>query len=188
MSNEKKSWKNILLNLERRSTPTTPPAPEDKAFAIVGPSNSGKTELICALLQWFAAQKLKVAVLKHSHHQHLGDEDKDTGRYRRAGGQLVALAAPGLLQINRVFSGEPPLPAILSELAPKVDVILVEGYKTSSLPKIGVLGPEALPVLPDYPRLVAWISPTSLATDLPFFYPRQVAEIGRFIREQLGCL
>jgi molybdopterin-guanine dinucleotide biosynthesis protein B len=153
----------------------------------VGSSNSGKTELICALLKWFATRQLKVAVLKHSHKQHLGDEGKDTWRYRQAGGQLVALAAPGLLQVNRAFAGEPSLSAILSELASEVDVILVEGYKTSDLPKIGVVGMDVPAVLPDYPRLVAWISPQALPTDLPVFSPAQVEEIGRFIATQLGC-
>ncbi len=153
----------------------------------MGPSNSGKTELICALLKWFATQKLKVAVLKHSHKQHLGDEGKDTGRYRAAGGRLVALAAPGLLQINRSSPGEPSLAAILSQMAPEVDLILVEGYKTSDLPKIGVVGPDVPPVLPDYPHLVAWVSQVTLATDLPVFPPSQVAEIGRFIQTRLGC-
>lgn len=167
--------------------PATSPLPVDKAIAIVGPSNSGKTELICGLLTWFAAQKLKVAILKHSHKQILGDKNKDTGRYRAAGGQLVALAAPGLLQINRASAGEPSLAAILSELAPEVDLILVEGYKTSGLPKIGVLGPVAPPALPAYPHLVAWISPLLLITDLPVFHPQQVAEIGRFIQNRLEC-
>jgi molybdopterin-guanine dinucleotide biosynthesis protein B len=153
----------------------------------VGPSNSGKTELICGLLKWFAVQGVKVAVLKHSHKQHLGDDGKDTWRYRQAGGELVALAAPGLLQINRASPGEPSLPAVLAELAREVDLVLVEGYKTSDLPKIRVVGPEAAPSLPDYPRQVAWVSPVPLATDLPVFDPRQVAEIGRFIQAQLGC-
>ena len=152
----------------------------------MGPSNSGKTELICALLKWFAARRLKAAVLKHSHKQIRGDATKDTGRYRAAGGQLVALAAPGLLQINRAFDGEPDLIAILSQLAPDVDVILVEGYKTSDLPKIGVLGPAASSPLPDYPGVVAWISPTAPTTTLPVFQPSQVGEIGRFIQTQLG--
>ena len=154
------------------------PAPEDKAIAIVGPSNSGKTELTCGLLKWFAAQNLKVAVLKHSHKQILGDENKDTGRYRDAGGRLVALAAPGLLQINRSFPGEPSLAAVLSQLAPEVDLILVEGYKTSNLPKIGVVGLDVPPALPDYPRQVAWVSALTLATDLPVFHPGQVAVKG----------
>jgi molybdopterin-guanine dinucleotide biosynthesis protein B len=170
------------------ATPSSPtsPAPRDKAIAIVGPSNSGKTELICRLLEWFTAHKLRVAVLKHSHHEQLGDDGKDTWRYRQAGGRLVALTAPGLLQITRSGPGEPGLMAVLAELAPAADLILVEGYKTSDLPKVGLAPPEAAAKLPDYPRLVAWVSARPLPTNLPVFHPRQVAEIGRFIQGQLG--
>jgi molybdopterin-guanine dinucleotide biosynthesis protein B len=174
--------------------PATPPqapspAPGYKAIALVGPSNSGKTELICRLLEWFAAQGLRAAVLKHSHHPHLGDDGKDTWRYRQAGGRLVALAAPGLLQVTRFGPEDPPLPAVLAELAPAADLILVEGYKTSDLPKLGLVPPEAAPVaaLPDYPHLVAWVSPRRLPTHLPVFQPRQVAAIGHFILDLLGC-
>ena len=81
-----------------------------KALAIVGPSGSGKTELICRLLEWFARRGLRVAVLKHTHHRDLGDRDKDTWRFRRAGARVVALAAPGLLQVSRQVPGEPPSP------------------------------------------------------------------------------
>jgi molybdopterin-guanine dinucleotide biosynthesis protein MobB len=165
----------------------TSPGPREKALAIVGPSKSGKTELVCRLLEWFAAQGLRAAVLKHSFHPRLGDEDKDTGRYRRAGGRLVALAAPGVLQITRSSPQEPPLAAILAELAPAADLILVEGYKSSDLPKIGLAAPDTDGSLPDYPNLVAWVSPLSLPTALPVFHPDQVAAIGRFIREQLQC-
>ncbi|MFZ5447445.1 MAG: molybdopterin-guanine dinucleotide biosynthesis protein B [Thermodesulfobacteriota bacterium] len=167
-------------------TPPNAPAPRDKTIAIVGPSNSGKTELVCGLLMWFDEHNLKVAVLKHSHKQSLGDEGKDTWRYRQAGGRLVALAAPGLLQITRSYPGEPELSAVLAELAPGVDLILVEGYKSSDLPKIGVVGPEPPPALPEYPHLVAWVSPVALASDLPVFHPRQVEEIGSFIRARFG--
>jgi molybdopterin-guanine dinucleotide biosynthesis protein MobB len=169
--------------------PTSPasPALRPKAFGIVGKSNTGKTELICRLLEWFSAQGLKVAVLKHSHHQNLGDDGKDTGRYRQNGARLVALAAPGLLQITRASAQEPPLDAILAELAPGADLILVEGYKTSHLPKVGLAPPDAASPLPDYPRLLAWISARPLPTPLPVFHPREVAAIGRFIQDQLGA-
>lgn len=152
----------------------------------MGTSNSGKTELICRLLEWFTHQGLRVAVLKHTHHQQIGDDGKDTGRYRQAGARLVALAAPGLLQITRSGAQEPPLEAILAELAPGADFILVEGYKTSNLPKMGLAPPDAAAPLPDYPRLVAWVSAFPLPTRLPVFHPLQVAEIGRFIQDQLG--
>ena len=162
------------------------PALRPPAFAVVGTSNTGKTELICRLLEWMGQQGIRAAVLKHTHHQRIGDDGKDTGRYRQAGARLVALAAPGLLQITRSGAQEPPLEAILAELAPGADFILVEGYKTSDLPKVGLAPPDAAAPLPDYPRLLAWVSARPLPTRLPVFHPLQAAEIGRFILDQLG--
>ena len=123
-----------------------------KALSIVGPSGSGKTELICRLLAWFERRGLRVAVLKHTHHRDLGDRGKDTWRFRQAGAALVALAAPGLLQVNRPFPAEPPLSEVLASLSPEVDLILVEGYKSGPLPKIVVLPPDLKRALPTIPR------------------------------------
>jgi molybdopterin-guanine dinucleotide biosynthesis protein B len=155
-------------------------------MSFVGPSGSGKTELICRLLGWFGAQGLKVAVLKHSHKAASGDDGKDTGKFRRAGAQTVALAAPGLLQITRSFPGDPPLATVLAALIPTADLILVEGYKTSSLPKMALVGPTLEQVLTDYSRVVALVSPEPLASPLPVFHPRETAELGRFIKDYLG--
>jgi molybdopterin-guanine dinucleotide biosynthesis protein MobB len=161
------------------------PEAAHKAISLVGPSGSGKTELICRLLSWFASQGLKVAVLKHSHKSSLGDESKDTGRFRRAGATVVALAAPGLLQINHIVPEDPPLAVVLEALAPGADLILVEGYKSGPLPKIAVMASSREP-LPDYPRTVALICREPRAAPLPVFLPHQVAELGAFILEALG--
>ena len=77
--------------------------------------------------------------------------------------------------------------AILAELAPGADLILVEGYKTSHLPKVGLAPTDATSPLPDYPRLLAWVSARPLPTPLPVFNPLDVAAIGRFIQDQLGA-
>lgn len=157
-----------------------------RVLAFVGPSGSGKTELICRLLSWLDGQGLQVAVLKHSHKLNLGEEGKDTWRYRQAGGQMVALAAPGLLQITRYFPGEPPLTTALAQLTPGTDLILVEGYKSSTLPKIAVLGQEEVSSMPDYPHLIAVVSALLPTSDLPIFHPDQVEEIGRLVLKYLG--
>jgi molybdopterin-guanine dinucleotide biosynthesis protein B len=164
--------------------PVTPP----KAVAIVGPSNSGKTELICRLVTWFRTQGLEAAVLKHSHHLQLADTGKDTGRYRQAGARNVALAAPGLLQITRVLAADPPVGEVLAAWTPDADLILVEGYKSSSLPQIALVGPQLEPVLQDFSRVIALVSGDPYESPLPVFAPGQVAELGQFIREFLVIL
>jgi molybdopterin-guanine dinucleotide biosynthesis protein B len=154
------------------------------AIAISGPSGSGKTRLICRLLEWFAAQGLKVAVLKHTHHRQAGDESKDTGQFRRAGACLSALAAPGLLQLTRSYPSEPSLPDLLAELTREADLILVEGYKSSDLPKLALPDRRSSQV-PDYPHVVALVAPVAPASELPVFQPDQTEGIGRFILDFL---
>ena len=158
-----------------------------KAVAIVGYSNSGKTELICRLLPCLAARGLRVAVLKHSHHSdiNLGDEGKDTWRYRQAGAQTVALSARGVLQVTRAFPEEPPLELVVETLAAEADVVLVEGYKTGPIPKVAVLGPDEGDEAPDYPHLIALVSDTAVKTRLPVFQRHQGEELGRYLHEFL---
>lgn len=157
-----------------------------KAIAIVGPSGSGKTELICRLLDWFAHQGLRVAVLKHTHHHDLGDRGKDTWRFRQAGARVVALAGPGLLQITRAYPEEPQLAAALAELASGVDLILVEGYKSGSLPKVVVLNPEIKESPPQYTQVIATVSQDPAGLAGPVFQPGEVEAIGALIRAHLG--
>lgn len=159
-----------------------------KAVAFVGRSNTGKTELICRLLPRLTARGLRVAVLKHSHHPDLdpGDQGKDTWRYRQAGAQTVALAAPGLLHVTRSFPDEPPLEQVLPSLAATADLVLVEGYKTGVLPKVAVLAPDDRPEAPDYPHLIALVSEWPVDSPLPVFQPHQVEELGHWLYDYLG--
>lgn len=157
-----------------------------KAVAIVGPSNAGKTELICRLVDWFQTRGLKVAVLKHSHHPHLGDTAKDTGRYRRAGAKNVALAGPGLLQITLSLPSDPDVEEVFSSWHPDADLILVEGYKSGPLPKIALVGPKLEPVITDFSRVIALVGEAPGSSGLPVFSPEQVEELGRFLWEFLS--
>lgn len=158
-----------------------------KAISFVGPSDSGKTELICRLIPWLTARGLRVAVLKHSHHtQGLeGDQGKDTWRFRQAGANPVALAAPRLLQITQILPDEPPLEEVLAELQDKADLVLVEGYKWGPLPKVAVLGEARSAEVPPYPWLKALVCREPVSTSLPCFHPDQVEELGRWLYDFL---
>ncbi len=154
-------------------------------FAISGTSGSGKTELICRLLTHWRGEFRQVAVIKHSHHQPVLDiPGKDTWRFRTAGAQSVALAAPGLISLFEVYPDDPPLTAILGKFTPSTDLVLLEGYKRSPIPKLVLVPPESdLADFQDWPQVVGFVSEQALETPLPVFGRDHVAAIAAFILE-----
>jgi len=80
-----------------------------------------------------------VSTVKHVHHDvDLDQPGKDTFRHRAAGASEVVLASAHRYAILHEHRGpEPDLTAVLSRLAP-VDLVLVEGYKRDSHPKLEV--------------------------------------------------
>jgi molybdopterin-guanine dinucleotide biosynthesis protein B len=154
-------------------------------ISLVGPSGSGKTELISRLLEWFTARGLKVAVLKHGHERKKIAESRAAQDYRQAGAKAVALAGPHLVQITRYGEPEPDLAEILAVLSPQADLVIVEGYKRSPLPKIALAGPELAQVSLDASRIIAWVSREPVDTPAPVFLPDAVEKLGRFILKYL---
>jgi molybdopterin-guanine dinucleotide biosynthesis protein MobB len=124
--------------------------PEDLAFAaevlargpvtvgIAGWKNSGKTTLVTKLITTLTARGYRVATVKHSHHDLAPDEEgTDSARHRAAGAVEVAVVSPRQWRIGRTIHDEPE-PALADVLARlgAADVVLVEGYKHASIPKI----------------------------------------------------
>jgi molybdopterin-guanine dinucleotide biosynthesis adapter protein len=167
-------------NPTRQPTDTTIPL---KAVAVVGYSNCGKTELICKLLKLARERGYRVAAVKHSHKSvELDRPGKDTWRFRQAGAQAVALAAPGLLQVTQILADDPRAPDVLAALPGNLDFVLVEGYKKGLLPKIvfiplGTISGD----LPVYEEVIAYISDAVLTMELPVFSRDQAPEILDYI-------
>jgi molybdopterin-guanine dinucleotide biosynthesis protein MobB len=111
-----------------------------KIYGIIGWKNAGKTSLMERLVAEITARGFSVSTVKHVHHDvDLDQPGKDTFRHRAAGAREVVLASAhrhAILTEHR-SAPEPPLYAILARLAP-VDLVLIEGYKRDSHPKIEV--------------------------------------------------
>lgn len=110
-----------------------------KIYGIIGWKNSGKTGLMERLVTNITQRGLTVSTVKHVHHDvDLDLPGKDTFRHRAAGAHEVILASAHRFALMSEHRGpEPDLPTILSRLAP-VDLVLVEGYKRDSHPKVEV--------------------------------------------------
>lgn len=134
-------------------------------IGIVGWSGSGKTTLIETLLPRLVAQGLRVNVIKHSHHEPmLEPPHKDTARMRAAGAGEVLLASPYRYVLTHELrnESEPSLHELIARMQP-ADLILVEGFKWESMPKLEIYRPALgkPPLYPDDDSIVA------VASDVP---------------------
>ena len=106
------------------------------AVAFSAYSGTGKTTLIEKLIPCLKSSGLRVAVIKHdAHHFEIDHEGKDSWRFAQAGADTVILssAEKTALVTARQFS----LNELLAQVQ-DVDLILVEGYKNTDLPRIGL--------------------------------------------------
>lgn len=109
-----------------------------RIVAISGVKNSGKTTLICRLLEIFKEKGLRVAVLKHDGHDFEPDvPGTDTYRQLQAGAYGTVVFSKGkymlVKQQPQISEKE------LAEFFPEADLILLEGFKYSTYPKIEII-------------------------------------------------
>ena len=136
-----------------------------RIIGLAGWSGSGKTTLITKVIPRLTARGLKVSTLKHAHHGFDVDQPgKDSFFHRAAGATEVIISSAKRFAILHELRDEPEwdLPALLAKISP-VDLVLIEGYKRDSFPKLEVHRIEnGKPLLqPDDPHIVA------IASDRP---------------------
>jgi molybdopterin-guanine dinucleotide biosynthesis protein B len=111
-----------------------------RVFGFAGRSNAGKTTMIEALIARWVARGLRVGVIKHAHHGFDIDRPgKDSWRHREAGAAQVLISSGQrwVLMHEVRTAPEPTLAELLQQFAP-CDLVLVEGYQRSALPKLEV--------------------------------------------------
>ena len=134
-------------------------------LGIAGWSGAGKTTLIEAVLPLLRQCGLSVSTVKHAHHgAELDKPGKDSWRHRQAGAREVLVAASGRWALMHEEPGiEWDLPGLLARMAP-VDLVLVEGFRRSELPKLEVHRPllGKPPLWPQWPGILAVASDGAL--------------------------
>ena len=133
------------------------------AIAIVGYSNSGKTRVATALIRNLAARGLRVAAVKHCHHPlQLDPPGKDSAKLLAAGAARVIATSPGHVASVQQVEGDPLLDQVVALLDNSYDLIVAEGFKNSTGPKVLVLGAE--PMWPWPAGVIAVVSPRPIET------------------------
>ncbi|MDF1668534.1 MAG: molybdopterin-guanine dinucleotide biosynthesis protein B [Roseovarius sp.] len=161
-----------------------------RVYGVVGWKNAGKTGLMERLVAEITARGHSVSTVKHAHHVFDVDQPgKDSYRHREAGARQVVLVSRKRIALMHELrdEDEPTLAELLAQLAP-VDLVLVEGYKRDTHPKIEAFRHETGNALiaPDDPTIQAVASDTPLDVDRPVFDLDDTALIADFILDQVG--
>lgn len=142
-----------------------------RVIGLAGWSGAGKTTLLTRLIPYFLGHGLRVSVIKHAHHSFDVDiPGKDSWAHRQAGAAEVLVSSASRWALMHELRGaeEPKLPVLLAKLS-RVDLVVVEGFKSEPHRKIEVHRiANGKPVLfPSDPAIVGIAADTALDTKLP---------------------
>jgi molybdopterin-guanine dinucleotide biosynthesis adapter protein len=161
-------------------------------IGIAGWKKSGKTTLVERLVGEFSRRGLKVATVKHAHHDFQSDQEHtDSARHRRAGASQVAVVSAKRWAVIAELDAapEPELAQVLTWLAP-CDLVVVEGYKSAPIPKVETRRREALGSKPlaqaDANIIAVAADHAAEGAGRPVFALDDVAAIADFISLSLG--
>ncbi|HHP51133.1 MAG TPA: molybdopterin-guanine dinucleotide biosynthesis protein B [Moorella mulderi] len=111
-------------------------------ISVVGPSNSGKTNLITRLVPELKCRGYKVATIKHDAHDfEIDHPGKDSWLHARAGADVVLISSPYKVALIEKVEAELQLEEVIKRILSPVDLIITEGYKREKYPKIEVFLP-----------------------------------------------
>lgn len=147
-------------------------------LGFVAYSGTGKTTLLTKLLPILRNNGLRVGVIKHAHH--LFDIDhpgKDSYELRHAGASQMLVASRKRMALVTEFNDEKTEPELEEALANlncnELDIVLVEGFKKASIPKIELYRPSlGKPLMfPSDHNIIA------IATDSPLTDPTTLPQL-----------
>lgn len=161
-----------------------------KIFGFAGYSGAGKTTLIEQLIPRFVMGGLRISLIKHAHHGFdLDQPGKDSYRHREAGATEVFLVSSQRWVLMHELRGrpEPTLEEQLSHMSP-CDLVLVEGFKFTAIPKIEVhRAANGKPLIhPENLNIVALASDIRIDSPLPWLDLDDVDGIAAFILQHQG--
>jgi len=155
-------------------------------------SGTGKTTLLVRLLPLMKLQGLRVAMIKHAHHDFdIDTPGKDSFELRKAGADQVLIASDKRCAVMTEFEQEkePELGDLIRRLdVENIDLVLVEGFRHLPFPKIELHRPSiARPLIfPQDRSVIAVATDENLDTgELPLLNINEPEEVAGFINRWL---
>ncbi len=162
-----------------------------KIFGIAGYKNAGKTTLVVDMVRELTSRNLRVATVKHAHHDFdIDHPGKDSYLHRAAGASEVIVASAvrwaHIVELNDV--PEPSLADLLTQVG-DVDLVLVEGFKHSDHPKLEIRrqGSDAPLIAAEHDSVLAIVSDGDVPeAPVPVLDRSDVTAIADFIIAKVG--
>lgn len=156
-------------------------------ISIVGKSESGKTTLLEGLIIKLKQRGYKVVVIKHAGEDfELDTVSKDSWRLSQAGSEVSAISSPHKLAVIKNLERDFSPQELSHFIWCDYDLILTEGFKQSSHPKIEVHRKEQGKELLSPPQqLLAVVTDEPLDVNVPQFSRDEVQKIVDLIERTL---
>lgn len=161
-----------------------------KAVSFVANSGTGKTTLVERVIAILKGRGYRVGALKHDAHRFdIDHPGKDSYRFTAAGADTMLIVSQEKLALVKKHAAAPPIEELLATYFTDVDIVLTEGFKKSSLPKIELHRREKnAPLIcrgDDHdPALLAVASDEPLELDVPLLDINNPERLADFIEER----
>lgn len=153
--------------------------------SIVGRSKSGKTTLIERLIPELESRGYRVATIKHTPEDvSLDEPGKDSWRHMQAGSRATIIGSPSQMALIMPIEPGAKLEEMASLFGEDYDIILAEGFKQDSAPKIGVHRREVGTPLEGVEGIVAIATDEPLDNEVRQFSLDDVPAIVDFLEDE----
>lgn len=160
-------------------------------ISFVAKSGTGKTTLLEQVIAELKRRGYRVGVIKHDAHRFdIDHPGKDSHRLTAAGADTMLIASSEKLALVKQHHAAPTVEELLSTYFNDVDLVLTEGFKKSSLPKIEIHRQERSPSLlcrgeDNDPTLIAVASDVRLELDVPVLDLNDPSGVADFVKKYL---
>ena len=152
--------------------------------SIVGKSKSGKTTLLEKLIRELKSRGYRVGTIKHVIHSTGFDEPgKDSWRHISAGSEATAISSADKVVLIKPVGKDISLGEVAHFLGEDYDIILTEGFKQGSAPKVEVHRKEVGPPLSHVKKLIAIVTNETLDTKTRQFSLEDVSGLADFLEK-----
>jgi molybdopterin-guanine dinucleotide biosynthesis protein MobB len=161
-----------------------------KVVSFVAKSGTGKTTLLEKVIARLKERGYRVGAVKHDAHRFdIDHPGKDSHRLTSAGADTMLISSPEKLALVKKHAASPPIAELLATYFADVDIVLTEGFKQSSMPKIELHRQERSTTLicrgaEHDPTLLAVASDEPLELDVPVLDINDASAVADFIEEK----